>query len=443
MNRRILCFIFCKILTLTSPLTGAKAENKTKKFETYGLIESEISSSLKSSSIQKSEIIFNSEISIQLEKFDFTALLRIREDFNNLYNGKENPNSSFSSFHFDRNLLGTTHGELREFYADVFIDNISLRIGKQQVVWGQTDGLKVLDVINPQSFQEFILDDFESSRIPLWTLNADIPLNQNVSLQFLWIPDLTYHELPSTDSLFAFRSPLLTLASLNSGEISSIRKLNPKNIFRDSDLGFQVTFFQNGWDITANYFYHYDDFPVSYQDGVVEDFAIVTSYRRNHLLGGSLTKAFRNLVLRSEYGYSNNKYFITRDSNGIIGYSVTPEFKVALALDYNADSEWFISGQVLLSDINKSKSKFIRDKLESSATLLLRKGLFNDSLVFENFLIHSFNNNDGVFRPKVIYEYESNISVWGGFDIFYGDSFGYFGQFNDLDRFNLGLKIGI
>ncbi len=31
----------------------------------------------------------------------------------------------------------------------------------------------------------------------------------------------------------------------------------------------------------------------------------------------------------------------------------------------------------------------------------------------------------------------------GGVDIFYGDPLGYFGQFKELDRFNLGVKIGI
>ena len=54
--------------------------------------------------------------------------------------------------------------ELREFYVDVDIHDHVLRVGKQQIVWGEADGLKVLDVVNPQSFREFILADFEDSR---------------------------------------------------------------------------------------------------------------------------------------------------------------------------------------------------------------------------------------------------------------------------------------
>ena len=161
------------------------------------------------------------------------------------------------------------------------------------------------------------------------------------------------------------------------------------------------------------------------------------------MFGGSLTKAFKHIVLRSEYGYSTDKYFLSRDVNGIVGFSETPEFKVAAAIDYNADDELFVSGQIVLTDVIKSGAQLSRDDLETYVTLLVRKSLFNNSLILENFLVHSLNNEDGIVRPKFIYEHNSNISIWGGIDIFYGDSLGYFGQFNGLDRFNFGVKIGI
>ena len=36
----------------------------------------------------------------------------------------------------------------------------------------------------------------------------------------------------------------------------------------------------------------------------------------------------------------------------------------------------------------------------------VRKSLFNNSLILENFLVHSLNNEDGIVRPKFIYEYK-------------------------------------
>ena len=437
------CVIFFIFLSVNTN-SEVRAERETRTFKIYGTVESEISSALNGRGLQKSEFVLNTEVNAKLnENLDLTALIRVRDDFHGLYNSSDNPNSSYATIHFHRTIGGSAIGELREFYTDFFIGNTSLRIGKQQVVWGQTDGLKVLDVINPQSFQEFILDDFESSRIPLWTLNADISLNDNTSLQFLWIPDFTYHELPSPNSLFEFRSPLLTLTTSEKERIKHNRKIKPKKILEDSELGVRLALFHDGWDITFNYFYHYDDFPIFEQNGDYQNLNLLTRYKRNQLYGGSFTKAFKNTVLRSEYGYSTNKYFLSRDASGFVGFSETPEFKVAVAIDYNADDELFVSGQLLLSDAIKSGLQLSRDELETSATLLVRKTLFNNSLILENFLVHSLNNEDGIVRPKFIYEYKSNISIWGGIDIFYGDSLGYFGQFKGLDRFNFGLKIGI
>ncbi|WP_043772935.1 DUF1302 family protein [Algiphilus aromaticivorans] len=61
---------------------------------------------------------------------------------------------------------------LRELYADIYLGPLYLRAGKQQIVWGKADGLKLLDQVNPQNFREFILADFEHSRIPQWSLRA-------------------------------------------------------------------------------------------------------------------------------------------------------------------------------------------------------------------------------------------------------------------------------
>ena len=62
--------------------------------------------------------------------------------------------------------------ELRDFYVEADVGSAYLRAGKQQLVWGALDGLKILDAVNPQSFREFILDDFDYSRISLWTISA-------------------------------------------------------------------------------------------------------------------------------------------------------------------------------------------------------------------------------------------------------------------------------
>ena len=80
---------------------------------------------------------------------------------------------SYSEYSKPAMLSDEVELELRELYLQGEIGDTFLILGKQQIVWGKSDGLKVLDIVNPQSFREFILDDFDNSRIPLWTLNIE------------------------------------------------------------------------------------------------------------------------------------------------------------------------------------------------------------------------------------------------------------------------------
>jgi hypothetical protein len=50
---------------------------------------------------------------------------------------------------YKRHQSYTQQDYLRELYIDTSINDINVRIGKQQVVWGTADGMKLLDIINP------------------------------------------------------------------------------------------------------------------------------------------------------------------------------------------------------------------------------------------------------------------------------------------------------
>lgn len=80
---------------------------------------------------------------------------------------------------------------LRELYTDIAVgDNLSLRLGKQTVVWGKADGVKFLDVINPTDFRHWGQDKMEDSTIPLWMINAEYAINDNSSFQMIYVPQV-------------------------------------------------------------------------------------------------------------------------------------------------------------------------------------------------------------------------------------------------------------
>jgi len=74
---------------------------------------------------------------------------------------------------YDSNEAYTQRDPLREAYIDSQVGDWSLRTGKQQVVWGTADGMKLLDMINPTDYGEMAQNQMEDSRIPVWMINAE------------------------------------------------------------------------------------------------------------------------------------------------------------------------------------------------------------------------------------------------------------------------------
>ena len=97
--------------------------------------------------------------------------------------------------------------DLREGFLDLTFGKIDLRIGKQQVVWGSTDGFRVTDVVNPLDLREFGLAEFLDARIPLWMGKIDYYLTTDFSLQALIIPEMQFVEPAHAGSEYAFGPP--------------------------------------------------------------------------------------------------------------------------------------------------------------------------------------------------------------------------------------------
>jgi len=74
---------------------------------------------------------------------------------------------------------------LRELYMDTKVNDWDLRVGKQQVVWGTADGIKLLDMINPTDWSEFNQNAPADARIPVWMINAEKYLDNGDNVQLI------------------------------------------------------------------------------------------------------------------------------------------------------------------------------------------------------------------------------------------------------------------
>ncbi len=352
--------------------------------------------------------------------------------------------SSYNEYSKPVQLNEVLELELRELYLQGDIGDTFLTLGKQQIVWGKADGLHVLDIVNPQSFREFILDDFDNSRIPLWTANIEHTI-ADWDLQFFWIPDQTYHALPEQSATYAFTSLELVPPAPPGVQVDIEKARQPNNVLLDSDVGLRATTFWHGWDITFNYLYQYNNLPVFRQSlsmaGGNPVVTITPEYERTHVFGTTFSNAFSDWVVRGEVGYFSEHYFIGKNPLQNQGVVKSPELYYVLGLDWNAPWDVLLSGQLIQSWVINDADKTTRDRLDTTITGLIRRNFMYDTLIAEVLVIANTNNGDGIIRPKISYEWQDNIKTWLGADVFYGDRQGVFGQFDKNDRVVVGLEV--
>ncbi len=335
--------------------------------------------------------------------------------------------------------------DLRELYLDTSVGDIFMRLGKQQVVWGESDGIKVLDVVNPQSFREYILDDFDDSRIPLWMANIELPFGPDGSLQVLWSPDTTYHELAEAGTPYELTSPLIVPQRPEGIDVVLREPDKPDDPVGDSDIGARYRSIIGGWDISLNYFYSYADFPVPFQRLELQEGNPVgvldPVYKRNHLAGGTASNAFGDFTVRTELAWNSDQWFTATDlARG--GVEDSADVLSVIGLDWQGTSSRLVSAQWFYSRVLDYDPTIVRDRTEQIISLLLQQGWANDTWEFRALALHSLDYEDSLYQIKLKYWFSSRTELWVGADIFDGSSVGLFGQFDDYDRILFGFQYG-
>ena len=97
-------------------------------------------------------------------------------------NGFVNPLGSGADNGNNYNEAYTQRDILREAYIDTEYDDWAIRAGKQQIVWGTADGMKLLDMMNPTDYTEMAQNQMEDSRIPVWMFSAETVLANDTDL---------------------------------------------------------------------------------------------------------------------------------------------------------------------------------------------------------------------------------------------------------------------
>jgi len=405
-------------------------------------LNNQTSYGIEDNSWQQFEWRLDSELYQPLEIGEITVIIRSRFDVENKLGSDE----KFTNYAgISEPLLEGDHEylALREIYWQAGFDSSYWRIGKQQLVWGEADGIKLLDVVNPQSYREFILDDFDDSRIPLWMVNGEFQVGEEGTLQALWVLDTSTHELAPSNSPFAFSSPVLVpdANKVPAGVSASLADTEtPEVSLENSDFGLRYSGFVNNWDYSLNYLYHYVDEAVVSAKLNGSTLLLSPDYKRSHLFGGSASSVFGDWIVRTEVAFESNRYHRTQES--VSGVDQADQWGMLVGLDYQGLTDYFISVQWFQSNVLGQTQTLVKKRQENTLSLMVEHTVFNETLLLKWLNLHSPGHGDGVLQPQLSYNLESDFDIFVSMDIFYGDEEGLYGQFDDADRISAGFEWG-
>jgi len=383
---------------------------------------------------------------------------------------------------------------LRDFYADYMNSPWFIRLGRQQVAWGQADGINILDRVNPFDLTEYWLQDFVDMRIPLWMANINYSPKLNSNLQFLFIPDFEQSTGAPPNAPFAFRAYKLFDEARRRMEVppNSPDKLPfgafgrnyngrlnsdiyyPSRKFKHSKFGLQWQDRIADWEYTFNYLYGYDYLARTYLDIAIVRAPppvpgdVTLNYSRRFKLvqmaGGSLNKTFTNsgplqgITLRSDYAVfiSEPTYYGDPIAGSTKGVNRWNNIFWLIGLDRNVFTNWLVSFQYAQYIMEHKKSKVTdpggqdwttlnsytngpQDAVENIFSLKIATDFLHERLKPE--ILWSFtDDNQGRISPKLVYEVKDNLYWTLGLHYFYGHEQDTNGQFNDQDQLYTNLK---
>ncbi len=403
------------------------------------------------------------------------------------YNIKNNDDSwndrgfDSSSVHNELRVEDNLHEVLREFYLNYMHGNWNIRLGKQQIAWGESDGLRLCDIINPLDLSRegpFRDSDegYETTRIPLLLARVNYTFSDTQfgpiyepGVEFVFNPgDIRQNRSPA-DSIWQPHAPLLP-----PGITPVIKDDRPSKQLRHPEWGCRLTGSIRDTNTSLIFYNGYLHDPIVRSTGFeAGNLFVRKKYKRVHSFGMTASRelyGFRkifksqvNPVLRLEALYQHDYSYNTTsfpavltgggelDEKDVVRYMLGFDWPVKIDF-LNHDRYIFVSAQFFQYHVLNYPDNYdlqngpygdwkVRED-QYYSTLLMRTSYFNDLIKPQILGVVDWSYGTYWIKPKVRFELGNH---WrpevGAVFIFAGheDQRREFGHWADRDEIYLKL----
>ena len=456
-----------------------------EKFDYWGYVKSEISfHTTEPQDLMKFENTFQIKTAYHLIPGKVDIFARIMTYYDLIFDLESNVDDFWARKYKNDFYSDTEERILREFFIDYFSPNLDIRLGKQQVVWGEIDGFQLLDIVMPMDMREFVLDDFEDSRIPLWSIDIKwrfMPENPSNFLEFFWTPDVEPHDMP-VDFLKLYKKweftpwlpPIFGL--IQSKPWSSLvldgpHHKKPAKSMENSDAAVRfVGQTLGGFSWTLNYLYTWDKMPTLFVDinPAIPLVSATAEHTRIHTVGASFNHAVGKWVTRGELAYYINKYQYSKDetlqpiidkleplAKKLLGINIgTLPLKTVkkdyltycLGIERNFFVDMLVSAQLIQTIITNWNDNLLQmngsplDEVDNIITLMISQFFLADDQLKPQILVAYHDDGGWWIQPKVPWEVNDHLKLTIGANVFDGKYNDLLGQMSHTDQIFCEIK---
>ncbi len=320
----------------------------------------------------------------------------------------------FTSFNAVYNALLPSHTgfELREAYLDYHDTHWSMRAGRQLILWGVADAVRITDLIAPMDYTEFLAQDYDDIRMPVNALRLGF-FNEKVRLDLVAVPTFTPFRLPIDTS-----NPWSVLPEGVVWQGGNQPALRLSNV----EYGGRMSFTLPSLDFSLSALHTWGKMPViSYAQGV-KGLVATPHYYRMGVLGIDFSKPLGLVVLRGEGACLLDKHFSYRTDAQMTPQQGFTSLSGLIGVDWYAPHQWTVMAQVSAERILGHKAYVAQRATTTLVTLSLTKKLMNDQLALSDFTYWDVTGQGWFSRFSADYALTDEIHLMLGFDLLGAES---------------------
>lgn len=288
-------------------------------------------------------------------------------------------------------LKERTDFQLREAYAYYSDQHWDLRAGRQIVVWGVADGLRLTDVISPMDYTEFLAQDYDDIRIPVGGLRLRYS-HEKWSLEAVAVPVSSFFELPTDTE--------------NPWSVGAIPINNePSHKLCNMEYGARLSFYLSGIDFSFSALHTWNKMPVVCNGR--------GDYRRMTMLGADLSVPVDKFVIRGELAEYLDE---AQSANGVKDMQRAASTNGLIGIDWYAGNDWSLSAQYAHKYVAWGEHRNT-----GLATFRLSKELLHNTLTLQSFAYVDVTNGGIYNRLSGDYALNDQLHAIVGYDYFHAD----------------------